>query len=387
MKTLESTLHAPTFAELNLGADLDAALAKMSIVTPTPVQSQTLPVAMAGHDLITVAQTGSGKTLAFALPILKGFDLKPSSRALILVPSREMAMQTASVFEQLRPAPALKSVLVIGGVPDNKQRSQTNKMPRLLIATPGRLNDLLRNNKLLLQGVDTVVIDEADRMLDLGFAPQLKDIKATMRGTCQTLLFSASFSRDVESVAKIFMREEITMIRSAALNAPVATLKQKVMLLTQGMKKDQVLVDLKKHTEGSVLIFMGSQEGSEHLGEYLREQGIESVEFVHGALSQGNRSRVMRDFREGKARVLVTSDLLARGLDVPSVALVINYDLPYQAEDFLHRIGRTARAGRSGLALTYITPEDRAAYNILLPYMPGAEEIVVDSKVKFGKRR
>lgn len=386
MKFQESTLSMKTFAELDLGPALDAALEKMGIKAPTRVQSQTLPVAVAGRDLITVAQTGSGKTLAFALPVLHGFNKKPSSRALVLVPSREMAMQIFGVFDQLCPEPLLHASLIIGGTPDKKQRSQLNKKPRLIIATPGRLNDHLRNNKLLLQNVDTVVIDEADRMLDLGFLPQLKDIKATMRGKWQTLLFSATFNTDVESVAKIFMGDDVTMLRSEHAEAPVATLKQEVLILTQAMKKDRLLEDLAAHPKGSVIVFTGSQESSEEVGALLREHRL-SVEHMHGGLEQGHRARVFRDFRSGKARILVTTDLLARGLDVATVELVINYDMPFAPESFLHRIGRTARAGREGLALTYLTPGDREMYKQITPYLQGARETLVDPKMRLDKKR
>jgi ATP-dependent RNA helicase RhlE len=252
------------------------------------------------------------------------------------------------------------------------------KNPRFVVATPGRLNDLLEDNKLLLKGVDRLVIDEADRMLDLGFSPQLKAIQATMRGPRQTLLFAASFGPAVEDVAQIFMREAAVMIRVGE-ESPVDGLRQRVLHLPAGLKNKQVLEELNAASKGSILVFAGSQESCEKLGRHLKENAP-STEFVHGDMPQKYRSRILRDFREGKFRVLVTTDLLARGLDVSSVSLVINFDLPYKSEDFLHRIGRTARAGRSGNAVTFITPGDARMYRKIAPYLKGAEELKLSPK-------
>ena len=375
MKMRESELRLQNFAEMNLSSEVMLSLAEMNVIEPTLVQSEALPVAMARTDLIAIAQTGSGKTLAFALPILAHFQKDPASRALILVPSREMAMQIFGVFESLCAKAPIKACLVIGGVPDNKQNSQLKKKPQLIVATPGRMNDLLRDNKLLLQGVATIVIDEADRMLDLGFAPQLKDIQKTLRGVWQTMLFSATFGRDVETIAEIFMREDVVMVRAGDVNAPTSSLEQTVFFLPDGKKNDLMIEELKT-TPGGAIVFADSQESAELVSQHLKQNG-QSVDLIHGDLSQGHRSRVVRDFRGGKFRVLVTTDLLARGLDVAGVEQVINFDLPYKPEDFLHRIGRTARAGRPGKAITFITPGDRVKYEKIKPYLKGAREVTL----------
>jgi ATP-dependent RNA helicase RhlE len=373
MKRLESALRLLDFAELDLRPAMREVLAGMGVATPTPVQSAALPVGLVGQDLIAIAPAGTGKTLAYALSILTHFTKSPEARALVLVPSREVATQIIGVFERLSADAPFRSVLLIGGVRDNNHNNQMKKMPRLIVATPGRLNDLLRGNKLLLQGVSTLVIDEADRMLDLGFGLQLKEIQATMRGTRQTMLFSATFGRNVEALAESFMREEAVVLHAGDVAAPAAELKQKVFFIPSSMKNDLLIEEI-KDLKGTVMVFTGSRESCEALGEHLRQNAL-SVDLVHGELSQGHRSRVVRDFRDGKFRVLVCTDLLARGFDVPDVELVVNFELPFKYEDVLHRLGRTARAGRSGKAITFITPKDDDAYEKLRPYFKGAQEI------------
>jgi len=375
------TLRMESFDEMSPSPQLAAALAAMGVVRPTEVQSVVIPEALSGADLVAVAQTGTGKTLAFALTILGLFSRNPASRALVLAPSREMALQIHAVFEKLWAAAPLSSCVVIGGIPGNKQESQLKKKPRLIVATPGRLNDVLKNNKLLLQGVQCVVIDEADRMLDLGFAPQLKEIQATLRGEYSTMMFSATFGRNVENVASLFMPKGALMLRLADAEKPVMTLTQRVLFLKPGMK-NQCLQDEINAVVGSVIVFTSSQESCEKVGAYLKEYG-HSIDVVHGGLVQGHRSRVLEAFRDQKLRILVTTDLLARGLDVPSLELVINFEMPPETEDFLHRIGRTARVGRSGQAVTFVTASEEAAYRKLKPFLAGARELRIDSDFRF----
>ncbi|MBC7420604.1 MAG: DEAD/DEAH box helicase [Bdellovibrio sp.] len=382
MKLQNATAQLKSFQEMNLPAPIIPALEKMQITKPTLIQSQAVPVANKGANLIAVAQTGSGKTLAFALPVLAKLNRKPEARALVMAPSREMAQQIYKVFQELTADLPMTACLAIGGITGSKQANQLKKNPRIIVATPGRMNDHLNSNKLLLQGVEIVVIDEADRMLDMGFAPQLKTIQNTLRGERQTLMFSATFTQSVESIAKLFMGGgEVFIIRSEKAEAPVETLKQKVLLIDRDKKDDRLLDELNA-TTGGVIIFAGDQEHTTRLGKYLKEYGY-SVDFIHGGLSQGARNRVIREFRAAELRIMVTTDLLARGLDVPHVELVISYDLPFQAEDFLHRIGRTARAGRTGTAITFVTPGDARMYSLLKPYLGGAQEVKVDKDFDF----
>ncbi|HEX7673343.1 MAG TPA: DEAD/DEAH box helicase [Bdellovibrio sp.] len=384
MKIETPTLRLNSFAEMNLEPALMRALQKMSISKPTAIQSEAIPNSLNGTDVIAIAQTGSGKTLAYALSILTTLAKKEAARALVLAPSREMAQQIYKVFLELCAEMPVSACLVIGGSTGSKQINQLKKNPRLIIATPGRMNDHLMTNKLLLQNVEVIVIDEADRMLDMGFAPQLKTIQNTLRGARQTLMFSASFGKNVESIAQLFMNHKVMMIRSAQAEAPVAALKQKVLLLDRTMKNDRLLDELNA-ARGGVIVFTGNQENCEALGQYLKDYGYET-DLIHGGLSQGQRNRVMREFREGEIRVLVATDLIARGLDVPHVDNVVNFDLPFQAEDFLHRIGRTARAGRSGQAITFVTPSDTRMYKKIQMYLKGAEEIKVDPQFEFIDR-
>jgi ATP-dependent RNA helicase RhlE len=374
-----------SFKDMSIAPVLMGALGKMSISKPTPIQSQAIPLGLEGADMIAIAQTGSGKTLAYALSLLTALSKKPEARALVLAPSREMAQQIYDVFLKLCADMPVSACLAVGGTTGAKQSNQLKKNPRLIIATPGRLNDHLSTNKMLLQNVEVVVIDEADRMLDMGFAPQLKTIHQTLRGRRQTMMFSASFGKNVESIARLFMSPKVAMIRSEKAEAPVSSLKQKVLLMDKAMKQDRLLDELNA-TKGGVIVFTGSQESCETVGNYLKEYGY-STDLIHGGLSQGQRNRVVRDLRGGELRVVVATDLLARGIDIPHVDHVINFDLPFQTEDFLHRIGRTARAGRAGHAITFVAPSDTRMYNKIKPYLQGAEEIKLDPKFEFFKAR
>ncbi len=384
MKLQNSTLRFNRFQDMALSSTLLTALEKMEIKKPTDVQAQAIPAGMEGSDLIAVAQTGSGKTLAFALPVLTALNKNPEARALILAPSREMAQQIFKVFAALTEENPMTSALVIGGIPSAKQAGALKKNPRLIIGTPGRLNDHLVGNKLLLQNVEHIVIDEADRMLDMGFAPQLKNIQNTLRTKRQTLMFSASFNSNIESIAQLFMNNTALMIRSAQAEEPVASLKQRVIFIDKFKKNDRLLDELNA-AKGGVIVFCGNQGSCERMGQYLKEYGY-STDLIHGGLSQGHRNRVVRNFREGTIRIIVATDLLARGIDVPHVDHVINFDLPFQAEDFLHRIGRTARAGRVGNALTFVTSADAKMYQKIKPYLQGASEMKLDPDFAFLER-
>jgi superfamily II DNA/RNA helicase len=295
-----------------------------------------------------------------------------------------MAQQIYKVFLDLCKEMPVSVCLAIGGTTGSKQANQLKKNPKIIIATPGRMNDHLQTNKLLLKDVEYVVIDEADRMLDMGFAPQLKNIQLTLRGNRQTLMFSASFGHNVDMIAQLFLHPKAVMIRSEQAEAPVESLKQKVIFLDRTMKNDRLLDELNA-TRGGVIVFTGSQESCENVGEYLKSYGFDT-DLIHGGLSQGQRNRVVRAFREGEIRIMVATDLLARGLDVPHVDHVVNFDLPFQAEDFLHRIGRTARAGRNGEAITFVTPSDHRMYNKVKVYLQGAKEEKLDPSFKFIDR-
>jgi superfamily II DNA/RNA helicase len=271
--------------------------------------------------------------------------------------------------------------LTVAGTPIPTQTSQLKKNPRIIIATPGRIGEHLQNNKLLLKGLTHLVLDEADRMLDLGFEPQLKFIQSTLRGSWQTLMFAASFGPKAEPIAKLFMRPEAVLIRSAAAERPVESLTQKVYFLSPSQKNNRLLDEVKK-MKGGVIIFTDSMESCVSIGRLLEHHKFSS-DFVHGDMNPGHRNRVLREFRQEQIQILVTTDLLARGIDVAHVNHIINYELPYKSEDFLHRIGRTARAGRTGNAVTFITANDGRAYRKIKSYLAGAVEEKLATNFKF----
>lgn len=383
MKLENASLATLSFQEMSLPSPLYTVLEKMGISKPTPIQMQAIPTILTGANLIAVAQTGSGKTLAYALPTLTKLEKDPTTRALILVPSREVAQQVHKIFLDLCAEMPISVCLAIGGMTGSKQESQLKKMPRVIVATPGRMNDHLAGNKLLLKGCTTIVIDEADRMLDMGFAPQIRAVLATLRGPRQILMFSASFNPGVEGMAESMMTEQAQIIRSDKSEEPVGDLKQYVLFMSHSMKNDRLVEELKK-IKGPSIVFTDSTESCEVVGRYVGEYGFKT-DLVHGELTQGHRDRVIRDFRERRFQVLVTTDLLARGIDL-NIDAVINFEMPFKAEDFLHRIGRTARAGRSGKAITFVTPTDTRTYHKIKGYTKGAQELKLDPTFKFLDR-
>jgi superfamily II DNA/RNA helicase len=372
------------FDDMGLPSEYVSYLKHHGINKPTEVQARAIPIGLTGADVIGIAQTGSGKTLAFVLPIFAALAKKSDARAIVFVPSREMAQQIFKVVNDFSLISGIEPCLVIGGIPNDKQVSLLRKHPRFIIATPGRMNDHLLTNKLLLKGVEHVVLDEADRMLDMGFAPQLESIRRTMRGHRQTLMFSASFNPSVEKMAEGFFLQVPYMVRANQAEKPVTQLRQKILFLNKKDKNDQLVAEL-KNIKKSVIIFTADQSRCEYIGQHLQSNGIASA-IVHGGLTQGHRNRVVREFREGLNRVLVATDLLARGLDVPEVGTVINVDFPFESQDFLHRIGRTARAGRSGRAVTFVTPLDGEGFKRIKDYIDGAEEVKIDPDFSFFNR-
>jgi superfamily II DNA/RNA helicase len=384
MKFHDSNLKIEAFADMGLGAALLAALEKMDISTPTPIQAESIPIALAGSDLLGIAQTGSGKTLAYGLSVLVLLAKKPEARALILLPSRETAEQVHRVLAELTAADPVSMCLAVSGIPNSTQVSQLKKNPRVIVATPGRLVEHLKGNKLLLKGLEVLVLDEADRMLDMGFDSQLKFIESTLRGSRQTLMFAASFGKWATPIAEMFMKPEAVLVRSHAAEKPVATLTQKVYFMSSAQKNHRLLDELNA-IKGSVIIFAESLESCVTIGRFLEHKEFSS-DFMHGDMNPGHRARVLREFREEKIQILVTTDLLARGLDIPHVKHVISYDLPYKAEDYLHRIGRTARAGREGSAITFVTPGDGRTFRKMKPYLEGAREETLMTQFKFTDR-
>lgn len=372
------------FSALKIRPSLVKNLEALNIRVPTQVQSEAIPLILKKSDLIAVSQTGSGKTLAYLLPILTRLSEDSAARAVILSPTRETAEQIYRVLNEISSELNFTSSVATTGTPVATQAKELKKNPRIIIATPGRLHEHLQSNKLLLKGLSLLVIDEADRLLSMGFEKQLQFIQSTLRGERQTLLFAATFNAEAEPVAKLFMKPEALTIRAKSSGAPVSTLKQKVYYVKNGQKENLLLDEVRKAKEG-IIIFSEDQEGCVAIGRLLAHHQFAS-EFVHGNMNPGHRNRVLREFREGKVQILVTTDLLARGLDEPSIKLVISYDLPYKADDFLHRIGRTARAGREGTAITFVTPTDGRTFRKMKPYLAGAKEETLATNFSFIDR-
>ena len=352
------------FKSLGLPDLLLERLEKLKFTTPTPIQKAAIPVALQGHDILGTAQTGTGKTAAFALPILARLMQDPSSAALILTPTRELALQ---IMQQVTTmvhfdGPQIHSALIIGGAPMDKQLQQLRRKPRLIIGTPGRVNDHLRRNTIPLNKFNILVLDETDRMLDMGFSEQIEAIVETMPQARQTLLFSATLPRSILAIANSYLKSP-QKISVAAHSTPAQNISQ-VTLRLQESEKFATLVENLNEREGTVIIFAKTKFGTEKLAKRLNDNGF-SADSIHGDLRQSRRERVIANYRKKKFRVLVATDVAARGLDVPHIEHVINYDLPQVAEDYIHRIGRTARAGAQGEALNFVAAADSAKWRAI----------------------
>lgn len=349
------------FEQFALNPALQSSLKTMGFETPTPIQAMAIPLALEGRDLLGSAQTGSGKTGAFCVPMLNYLLNNPAAHALVMLPTRELASQVHDVArkmigEAVKGAQGIKTALLIGGEPIGKQYAQLDRRPRLIVGTPGRINDHLRGNPDLVDRVSFVVLDEADRMLDMGFAPQIDSILSETALERQTLMFSATFPDKIIKFSRQYLQnpERVSIgIESTASE----NIEQESLSVPQEQKYDELLLQLQKR-EGSVIIFVRTQHGADKLSAKLNKDEQPS-ESIHGGLRQRQREKVIRMFRKGDVRILVATDVAARGLDVPHIEHVVNYDLPQVAEDYIHRIGRTARAGAKGQAVSFISPAEK----------------------------
>ena len=349
------------FSELNLNQSLMQSITRMQFKIPTPIQAQAIPPALLGKDVLGTAQTGTGKTLCYGIACLNKLLTDKSSGALIVCPTRELAVQVGEVLTGLiEPKMNIKSATLIGGESMQKQLRQLRKRPRLIIGTPGRLNDHLQRKSLRLNETYFLVLDETDRMLDMGFTPQIEQILKYVPKRHQTLLFSATLPQNIIRIAERYLNEP-ARIRVGSTTTPITKIKQEIMQVSEGDKYNVLLNQLHSR-KGSILLFVKTKRNADKMVEKLRKDG-HSCDCMHGNLRQSKRQRTLIAFRSEKIRILVSTELAARGLDVPSIQHVINYHLPQVPEDFIHRIGRTARAGAEGCALTFITPNDRQMWN------------------------
>jgi len=334
----------------------------LGYLNPTPIQIKCIPLILSGNDVIGCAETGTGKTAAFLLPIIHNLNAqkRPGIRILVLAPTRELALQIEKNYNELNHLKANRSVLVMGGANIRTQIAEVRRKPTVVIATPGRLQDLKERGAIDLSSVEVLVLDEADRMLDMGFLPAIKKILALLPAKRQTLLFSATMSPTIESLARSTMRQpklvEVNQRGRAAQmveqTAYSVSLENKTALLLDLLERES-----EKESLAKVLVFTRTRRGSERLSHILRARN-HKVNRIHADRSQPQREAALREFREGHTRVLVATDIAARGLDVDAVSHVINYDVPAAPEDYVHRVGRTGRAGKQGKAITIVTPVD-----------------------------
>lgn len=362
----------PTFAELGLAAELMRAIEEQGYSQPTPIQQQAIPKVIEGRDLMAAAQTGTGKTAAFALPILQRLlpqanrSASPARhpvRALILTPTRELAIQVEESFQEYGKHVPLKCAVVYGGVNIDPQTRALKEGVEILVATPGRLLDHVQQRTLVLSQVQFLVLDEADRMLDMGFMPDIRRILALLPKERQNLLFSATFSEDIRGLANSLLRDPL-VVEVAARNSTSSRVQHAVYEIAAERKRECLTRLLKQEKWHQVLVFARTKQGAEKLAHQLHKAGI-SATAIHGDKSQMARIEALTQFKDGRAAVLVATDVAARGLDIEELPVVINYELPTVAEDYVHRIGRTGRAGASGQAISLVSPEERKSLALI----------------------
>ncbi|MFJ2987352.1 DEAD/DEAH box helicase [Collimonas sp. NPDC087041] len=359
-----------SFSSLGLSPAILHAVAERGYVTPTPVQIAAIPAILRGGDVLAAAQTGSGKTAAFALPLLQilldARSEKPRRlRVLILVPTRELAQQTAEAIRLLAQAAQqpLKVVASFGGVSINPQMMDLRGGADIAVATPGRLLDLVEHNALSLGGVSALVLDEADRLLDMGFADEIGRILVQLPQQRQNLFFSATFPADVHALAARMLQQP-TRIAIPALEQNQPAIEQHVILVDAGRRTQLLRHLLKENNWGRMLVFVATKYAAEHIAEKLHRAGIKAGAF-HGEFSQGARNEILADFKASKLQVLVATDVAARGIDIAQLPVVLNYDLPRSAVDYTHRIGRTGRAGKSGIAISFVSADSEAHFRLI----------------------
>ena len=333
-------------------------LAAAGFTQPTPVQAAAIPPALEGRDILATAQTGTGKTLSFLVPLVERLATSPAdAKALVLLPTRELAMQVLDACRNLTRG-QLKSALVCGGMPEGPQLATLRKGARLIVATPGRLEDYLSRRLVSLASVRILVLDEVDRMLDMGFKPAIQRIAGHLPAERQTLCYSATLSQAIREVASLYLRNPKRIDISTTLK-PSPNVKLQTFEVPADRKQD-LLEHLLGSNDGSFMVFVRTKHGADRVARRLSRAGFAAAP-IHGDRTQSQRSSALRGFAEGRHRVLVATDVVARGIDVADVAHVVNSDLPHEAEDFVHRVGRTGRASSSGVASTFAAPGETHA--------------------------
>ena len=370
-----------TFSQLGLLPALARRCESLEYIAPTPIQQQAIPIVLSGSDLIGCAETGTGKTAAFLLPTIQrmGEKPRPGTRVLVLAPTRELASQIEGSYKELAPKGSPRCVNVIGGASLNAQRDALRRGVGVVVATPGRLLDLVERGWVDLAHVEVLVLDEADRMLDMGFLPQISRVLALLPKERQTLLFSATMSDSIEKLARSTMRSP-KLVEVSPRGRAAVTVDQKAYPVASESKTALLLDLLERERESEnferVLVFTRTRRAAERLSHIL-EAREHKVNRIHADRTQPQREAALRGFKEGRTRVLVATDIAARGIDVDSVSHVINYDVPEQPEDYIHRIGRTGRAGKGGRAITLVTPVEELSMRAIERLTGQAVERVV----------
>lgn len=342
------------FSDFQISDGLKKQLAAAKFITPTPVQAQAIPPALEGRDVLATAQTGTGKTLSFLIPIIEKLPQPKGCAALILLPTRELAMQVEQNYRKVTGS-THTIALVVGGMAEGPQLQAIRNGARIIVATPGRLEDYLQRKLVKLSGVKTLVLDEVDRMLDMGFKPSIKRIAAALPAERQTLCYSATLSAQIKEVVRDYLKDpvrvEIGSVLKPSENVELRTFEVPVA------KKQELLEHLLDQHNGSFLVFVRTKHGADRVARRLNRAGHAATQ-IHGDRSQSQRNTALKSFSQGQHRVLVATDVAARGIDVAHVAHVVNYDMPREAEDFVHRIGRTGRNSAKGVASTFAAPEE-----------------------------
>jgi ATP-dependent RNA helicase RhlE len=350
-----------SFNELNIDPRCLRVLKSQRITEPTPVQAEAIPVALEGRDLVAIAQTGTGKTLAFGLPLLTRLaDSRPGrNRMLVLAPTRELANQVHEVLRTLGNTLGMRSVCIYGGVGMEPQTKALRRGCDIIVATPGRLLDHVRRGNVRFRDLSILVLDEADRMLDMGFLPDIKRILSELPKDRQTLMFSATFPREIERLTKS-MQHDPKRIEIGPVYTPCEAVRQGVYTVDSARKLDLLSDILRGPQVHSALVFLRTKHRTDRIAKALHRAGFKA-QAIHGGRSQRQRDQAINGFRQGRYKILVATDVAARGLDVEGITHVVNFDIPGSSEDYIHRIGRTARANADGDAITFVAPEDHLA--------------------------
>ena len=343
---------AQGFNGLGIAPSLLKAIESLGFKTPTPIQLKSIPTAIEGSDLVGIAQTGTGKTLAFGIPMMQ-ILAKEKGVGLVLLPTRELAFQVEEHLKKIGSKFGLRTVVLIGGAPIGQQIAKLKRRPHIIVATPGRLIDHINRHTAKLNKLKCLVLDEADMMLDMGFMPQVKEILQNVPTDRHTMLFSATMPPAIMDIARNHMKTPVR-IEVAPSGTPAKSISQEITMLNREDKFTELLSILNKH-KGSVLIFARTKHGVKNLCFRLKRNNFASAE-IHSNRTLAQRQSALKGFKEGRYRILVATDIAARGLDINDIEVVVNFDMPESKEDYVHRIGRTARAGKSGLAISFATP-------------------------------